>query len=344
MLTASAFAFFFLWLSGKEVEPATGDQAGDLQALCEAWRAAESLMTTKYNSPDLPNDLQELLNLNMSLSQPDWQQIFTDDSAENTWERFEQKHAKALNGGDWQQLWPHLIAARKANKADNTPWNTKHAKLVKQARGARVQPYIKELADEALGIFLATQTKDGNINPESDDGAVNQAKRALCGWSLPYQGGNIHCKDTAGTPTKANICDSGNQGRAGDNIATDIVCLCQTATNQVCVNDAEFGTTVMTGATLENGALAKYLQACPKETPFDDPKAKVRAAVGRLGERLGHGKARDTNGKVRLGKKYTTDCTNQASACVDYSQYFSGGKKGIPDIPWAAKLIAAAKQ
>nr|AGH60958.1 variant surface glycoprotein 382 [Trypanosoma brucei] len=334
----------FLLHSVRIVTAAEGDQAADFLPLCESWQAAGRLAVQTYTKPPLPPDLTDILNINMTVASKNWQEIFTSQDATNSWEAFKNKNEAALKGGNWQSMLPMLKEARKETATADTPWMTANAKLLEQRSPTMDRELVKQLADEAFQIYMQTQAYLTIAGRPAHEAIKKKALGARCSDAFPLKAGTTVCTDISGTATtKASKCSVGGAGKGGKSIAGDIVCLCSTDTNDVCVADNENSKNRMGDGNLKADILAEFLKACQKETFISDPARAAESAITAFAARLGAGKARQAAGQVYIGKKHSTDCADSRPACVEYTAFFTNNAKGIGDITWVKNLLTAAQ-
>nr|AGH60359.1 variant surface glycoprotein 1428 [Trypanosoma brucei]APD73565.1 variant surface glycoprotein 1125.1342 [Trypanosoma brucei] len=335
--------FLLLTLTlAHSVRAAQGYHVADFLPLCEARQVAKALAATSYTVPNIPSDMQDILNFNMSIATASWKAIFTDQGPQNTWDKFKAEHGTELGTSDWSDRWDYLKSAGHQTAKAESKWNSVNQKLINKETVNDTRSYIEALANNAFDVFKMTQDELKDADGKTITSLKAVALTAMCSEPLAAQPDTTDCKDIAAAPRKDATCYSAGAHKAGSSIALDMVCLCSTQTNSVCTADTEARAAIMANDNLGNGVLAQLLAACPKTPTKLDPSTEEATAIAMLASRLGHGTTRTAEQAIYLGIKGGKECSASAGSCLDYSAYFKSTNQGLRSVPWVSNLLKAA--
>nr|APD73308.1 variant surface glycoprotein 1125.1025 [Trypanosoma brucei] len=337
------YSLVLLYLTVAACKPGAataGEVMAEFLSLCSAWHAGKSLLATTYNKPTAPQELKDILNLNMTLAPADWQSIFNEEAKHKTWQEYKEANSDKLKGADWQTVWPYLKDARQATKKAITGWPVDIAKAIAPHDKQRFTRIVKVAAANALNRFLATQQTPTYGPEEAATAAKSAATAALCGTQTDANGAAAPCEDITATPAKENTCGNAAAHKGGSSIRLDLICLCSENTGDQCFGQAGHQT-AMGGANLKAGVLAELIEKCGEGGDNVRPDELVSLSVAQFSGRLADKKDAGAEMAVYLGKTVNTHCGSSDSACVDYTNVFKNTKKGVYGIAWVANLKKA---
>ncbi|SCU72929.1 Trypanosomal VSG domain/Trypanosome variant surface glycoprotein C-terminal domain containing protein, putative [Trypanosoma equiperdum] len=324
------------------VDGAAADNAADFLAICDAWKAAAALRKVTDNTAISTTDLDDILNLNMSLADQKWQQIFDEKYTPAGWEGYRQKHSEQLKNADWTKQWPHWERARQASKPEAKGW----AKSILDKLPAPPPPELKRqlvlFADTALDIYLDKTTSTPEGSPDLATQIKTKAAEAMCSPPLTADATGNACKPFSETPAKPATCTSSKPGKTGSSIGIDILCLCSTQTDAVCRHTNDAQPEIMSAdEKLKTGALDALTPLCGTPDPTADIEHATTLALAAFRARLNAHIAPAATGEVYIGKTKGAGCGRSDGACLEYTEYFKSGNHGVSSIPWARKLLEA---
>ncbi|SCU69181.1 Trypanosomal VSG domain/Trypanosome variant surface glycoprotein C-terminal domain containing protein, putative [Trypanosoma equiperdum] len=319
-----------------------GDEHAEFQALCTAWLAAKALRREEYTPPPMPEELTEVLNLNMSISEDKWAVLFDDNTPTNKWETFKQGKSELLGKTDWSKQWEKWKQARHTTKNPEGQWVKKNKDLIHGANQQLIRRYVARQADRAFELYSNTQEQipKGQLGNQQDMLAALNA--AMC--STPYEIDNdgLKCKDLGSPAVKATTCGADNANKAGKSIGLDIACLCVSGTNSECTGVAG-SPDITSDANIGTNALNAILAKCPGQFTEINGLSALNTAIAAVSAQIGKGKKPAAAGDAFFGKTYSTNCGTSSSACLSYKEYFATGQTGVESITWVKNLRTAAK-
>ncbi|SCU73038.1 variant surface protein (VSG), putative [Trypanosoma equiperdum] len=159
---------------------------------------------------------------------------------------------------------------------------------------------------------------------------------ALCAGKAAWDTAKTKCDMKAATGAKSSNCAD---DEAGNSLLSDMVCFCQTRTNGECMQSGASASLEDGSGNGKAGGMQELIDNCPKSGDETDAHEQLKKAVSAFMSMVGEGIT--VNGAVIFGGAVTTNCQNEASACVDYKNHFKKNQKGFAAIPWLNKLRTA---
>nr|APD75559.1 variant surface glycoprotein 1125.5482 [Trypanosoma brucei] len=217
------FLLFLLWLllaeTTKEVESAANANTKQYGVMCWLTAIVEAERPVKELKQDPTEAVDEILAVNMSLSDPKFQALFNDSDETNTWDKQDAKITGAKFAEDWQKSCSKWRAAKKKMMGDKinlqggTNWQSIAAQSARQAASIAV----RQIAVQAVA-WKADYDTAVKIITEEDTNPIKQKLTAAL-----YGGDGKTAKIKAGTTYKAgssyaDICVGTNKrlSLAGD--------------------------------------------------------------------------------------------------------------------------------
>nr|APD74014.1 variant surface glycoprotein 1125.2524 [Trypanosoma brucei] len=303
-------------------------------AIVEAARPAKELKT------DPTEAVNEILAVNMSLSDAKWQALFNSSDETNSWDKQDKKLTGAKYATDWQESWGQWREAKKKAVADKMnlqgaqTWLpiTSHAQRTAASLAVR-QIAARALAWKAQYDAEMTIVKDEDTNPiKSKLTAVlygGDGKKAEIKGGATYKEGSNYATICVGSKTRLSL-------------AGDLACLCMGQTAEKTCHEGFDGYNL----NAEQNIAAQWTalrKSCKSKTPAMLTAADIKAALGAFRTALSH-KENGGETKMFLGTTDAHDCNDSANKmCVDYDEYNAkSGTSTWHDIPWVNNLEAAA--
>nr|APD75684.1 variant surface glycoprotein 1125.5635 [Trypanosoma brucei] len=246
-----------------------GDNAAEFHAVCHLIQLTEGEPQVPAPSAAYDQAIQTIQDMNMSIAQAAWQDMFkNDDGSDKQWNKRQAESKK--DPADWAEQWPEwTAAAERVRKAAAGPSELKEKGFLS------IPANLKELTKVRLETTLAKlkslrQVADGQhkeaakITPATIKAKLNNAIYGV------LQGTSQYKVSAAGSDPKpkASQCNTGATAGGKSTLAHTLPCLCLT------VNGEEAEQPCLKGRTLTNDwtALESNIKAtyddvrkyCPK--------------------------------------------------------------------------------
>nr|APD73344.1 variant surface glycoprotein 1125.1078 [Trypanosoma brucei] len=308
--------------------------------MCWLTAMAEATRPVKDLKPDPAEAFNEILAVNMSLSDAKWQAFFNSSDETNSWDKQDSKLTGAKYATDWQESWRQWREAKKKAAADkmNLQGGTKWPAISSQAKRKAASTAVRQIAARAVAWKADYDTAVKIVTEEE----ANPIKEKL---TAALFGGNGKTTEVTAGPTYKQgdnygaIC-VGSGARLS--LAGDLACLCMGQAAETTCHEGFGGYALNTGQDIK-GQWQALLGSCKSKTPTILTAADIKAALGAFRGALTH-KDSGSDTKMFLGTSSAHDCDGSTNKmCVDYDEFNAKhGSKTWHDIPWVNNLEAAA--
>nr|APD73323.1 variant surface glycoprotein 1125.1049 [Trypanosoma brucei] len=344
--TISVLRKFLLFVLATHVLTQTatadvGDVTEDYLALCQAWIVAKEGLEQTFSIEATPDDLQEILRMNMSVADDSWQSLFDKDGPADDWDQMKTTLKADDNKLEWADEWGKWKEQRAHTKKHTTAndWGKQHPRPADKNLLLQARELINHTASKAKELVKTRDTLNGKTAAQLAQKIKEHLKNAMCGSDAThkYDDGSKKCKDITGAAApKAAKCAKTENGKA---LATDILCICSDASEDACTA----GTAHQNhgAGSIPIDEISKITGGCPNHGVAIPLDVAITAALGRVASRIRN--LEDTKAVVGIGKVTGTDCASSNNAnCVDYKDRLIGENKGYSKIPWYNELAQAA--
>nr|APD73226.1 variant surface glycoprotein 1125.456 [Trypanosoma brucei] len=329
---------------------AADDNVRERGALCGLIELANGRAALESSDSQLGKDMADLLELNMSLADSSWLDIFRQTDAREKPRDFPE--AEFREHKDWPGRWPKWkTAAESLLKADGQKEAlTKHKlQAMTQEQRVSIRAAVARITAEAEAIeSLATADAPEThlLNDEKLKTLLNEQ----------IYGGNPDAEPPAAatklftSPTASNragYCDGTTQTNAAKTVTVALICIC--TADQSKAGSEQKACEHTTGLTTDwNAASAPPATVISQAVKLCDLKTKHKLSAASLESRLAAvtGLIARKSGQATLGKTINGACTGKEDGgmCVKYSNLGTGSTDKVTDIPWVGGLSAIATQ
>ncbi|RHW71963.1 Trypanosomal VSG domain containing protein [Trypanosoma brucei equiperdum] len=308
--------------------------------ICWLTAIASAARPVKDLQQDPTEAVNEILAVNMSLSDPKWQALFNSSDETNIWEKQDTKLTGAKYATDWQESWGQWREAKKKAVADkmNLQGGTDWPSIATESDRRAASLAVRQIAARALAWKAEYDADIKIVTDETANPIKDKLTAALFG------GDGKAAEITPGTSYKqgsnyAGIC-VGSGTRLS--LAGDLACLCMGKAAETTCHEG-FGGYNLDSQTDIKSQWTALRKSCKSNTPAILTTAEIKAALSAFRTALSH---KDNGGesKMFLGTATDHSCDGSTSKmCVDYDEFNAkDGSKTWHDIPWVNNLEAAA--
>nr|APD74628.1 variant surface glycoprotein 1125.4096 [Trypanosoma brucei] len=313
-----------------------GKSARQYYTLCEIYSSALKLTSQTYTALGDSNDYNNILDYNMSVAPQSWQLLFADQMDRNTWEKNKSELQAKESKINWEKDWETWRKAKGAVDDKNSQCSKLVDNRAPPKPNSLAAQQIRALTRQAKTILRAVEDEPTQDSKLLTAAIKDQLMGALCAGKATWDEPKTKCDMTAATEAKSTNCAD---SEAGQSVLSDMVCLCQTRTNGECMQNGASASLEDGSGNGKAGGMQELIGNCPKSGDNTDAHEQLKKAVAAFMSMVGEGKT--VNGAVIFGGAVTTNCQNEASACVDYKNHFKKNQKGFAAIPWLNKLRTA---
>nr|CAI77645.1 variant surface glycoprotein Do 2 [Trypanosoma brucei rhodesiense] len=320
----------------------------EYRELCKLLALARTGITLQDLSSPPTEDINLVMDINMSLSEVSWQNMFVKDKSKGEW------HANAAEakqeGKGYEQSWDKWLNSRQRLKEDAQTTEFKQLKLEdlkphqKRSLRRHVQAVAEEVANEASG-FVGGESTEGQLNAAEATKTLREAAYGAGDTTeakvTAQQAFGAAMTDQARTAT----CTTNAQGRAGKSVLATAACLCLKPQEGTQV-DGACGMTLDGSGTWRDSAaaptsadiqnLAKY---CAGDGSTNDPGARIKAALTALATSVVRG---TTDAHLGAFKTGNCDGKNTGGICVELKNGARAEDGGVTQLGWYEKLNTLA--
>nr|AGH59964.1 variant surface glycoprotein 1021 [Trypanosoma brucei] len=321
------------------VQSTAGDAQNVFLALCDAWRIAKTGEIQEFTAPPEDPDYTDILYYNMSAADADWHALLDTPAPESTWDKMKVTLDAQKKNFDWSGQWEEWQKQRKHTKKDaaGSSWFKENPTTATAQDLAKARYNLNVTAEIATGINNQLK-QPPKANGNSLINTINEALReARCGadGKYKYDQTTKKCTKAATALAKASDCATTENGKS---IGHDIVCVCADGTDAACgIADSN----TYANGDASHDRIESTAALCPEKTKVQNLADEVSTAIARLGALVGSKHPKD--GQAIVGHTGGTTCTHSAADnFVDYHSHFQGTTGGLANVPWIAKLKAAA--
>nr|APD74947.1 variant surface glycoprotein 1125.4734 [Trypanosoma brucei] len=316
---------------------ADGDAIAAAHTLCLAWGAARHGKIVEDTNVQVPAAYTDLMNLNMTLADDAWRAMFETSEGKKSWTDYKKSHEAELKTIDWGDRWNEWRTAHTETKDEQAGWHKKYGTTPKKQAGNYRRQYINATAAQAQQLLAEYKKKTQGEEKGLAEEINELLDQALCTSALAAAATDPTCSDVPAGVAKTATCTPDN---AGKSITHDIVSLCavQSATDSCATTNIQ--ATMISTTNFHGDALKTATELCgtnKKPADLGDAITEAIAALAGQIKNVATGQHKPILGKTHNGNA----CTGTDAACVDYTNKFTQGEKGLTAIPWISALIKA---
>nr|ARB50964.1 variant surface glycoprotein [Trypanosoma brucei] len=107
----------------KTVRPAQYDAIAPFQAICTSWALATKANIQDYSPPTLPSEVDDLLQINMSVSSNKWLEMFKTAEGKQSWDAYRKKFTDLPSEVNWEKSWENWKQQAAVINKHESNWN-----------------------------------------------------------------------------------------------------------------------------------------------------------------------------------------------------------------------------
>nr|CAJ16811.1 variant surface glycoprotein (VSG), putative [Trypanosoma brucei brucei TREU927] len=309
----------------------------EFSLLCDLVALAEADLTLPPITDTTAEALEDMLRLNMSVSDSAWQKMFKKQTGENDY------HETMPDGtndpGGWAAMWPQWSKAIKALKVDKKEEDLKQAGI--QELTAEEAKSLRTHLRPILAKVLKIEKARGNLQPalaKLDAKTVKtELQKAVFGAAGKTKTDVQHTDvfETSSCSTYSACCEITPTSPKAKAAAAVLACLCAKADSSpvdgVCGFSTGPGTQWTVAGAPAATAVREPLAFCPSTSDTTITASRLERIVTGLKNQM---KIISTVGYLGEFKSGTCGGQETNGLCVKYTGYTGKVGKAFEDIPW----------
>ncbi|EAN77430.1 variant surface glycoprotein (VSG), putative [Trypanosoma brucei brucei TREU927] len=324
-----------------------GDNAAEFTTLCQLISLAEGAAQPPAATTAPSAEYDELMRLNMTLSDEAWHDMFIKSKADKTWH--DAIPATAKDPGGWAEAWPTWRKAAEELTQEDKMANIKslNVNAANPKQKAMIITEIRKMADAAQELMKKRHTLDKSIEKPPQEYAA--ALKTLAYGDKTKNRKTVTAADAfkGGSTSFSTDCGGAAASNKIKTVAATITCLCHKANtqneDQVCGRTVKITTNTWTvnGAIGSAGVITEPLGFCSVEQGTDLTSSEITAILRQLKSLI---KVTSNDGILGASDNGSCDADKTHGICIKLTNWAADGKVDITKLEWAKQAVELAKE